>query len=182
MKSVLLLIIFAVVSCKSQQILSINTALDNIPNNAQVKDLNNELNPYIGTYKANFGGNEITLFITKEENKLEKRVSKQFYRDALVVKYIVKNVSGLILQSNQNSSSNQLYSIGTRPTENSVVLYYYGTNCGVGWGKVTIKKLSTTQISWDYSPNSTSLRDDCPSTADKTVYLPETDNLIFTKQ
>ena len=182
MKSVLFLIIFAVVSCKSQQILPMNTALDDIPNNAQVKDLNNELNPYIGTYKANFEGNEITLFITKEENKLEKRVSKQFYRDALVVKYIVKNVSGLILQSNQNSSSNQLYSIGTRPTENSVVLYYYGTNCGVGWGKVTIKKLSTTQISWDYSPNSTSLRDDCPSTADKTVYLPETDNLIFTKQ
>jgi hypothetical protein len=182
MKSVLFLIIFAVVSCKSQQILPINTALDNIPNNAQVKDLNNELNPYIGTYKANFEGNEITLFITKEENKLEKRVSKQFYRDALVVKYIVKNVSGLILQSNQNSSSNQLYSIGTRPSENSVVLYYYGTNCGVGWGKVTIKKLSTTQISWDYSPNSTSLRDDCPTNADKTVYLPETDNLIFTKQ
>ncbi len=182
MKSVLFLIIFAVVSCKSQQILPMNTALDDIPNNAQVKDLNNELNPYIGIYKANFEGNEITLFITKEENKLEKRVSKQFYRDALVVKYIVKNVSGLILQSNQNSSSNQLYSIGTRPSENSLVLYYYGTNCGVGWGKVTIKKLSTTQISWDYSPNSTSLRDDCPSTADKTVYLPETDNLIFTKQ
>ncbi|WP_294300411.1 DUF6705 family protein [uncultured Chryseobacterium sp.] len=168
-------------SCKAQ-ILPMNTALDNIPNNAQVKDLNSELNPYIGTYKANFQGNEITLFIIKEENKLEKRVNKQFYRDALVVKYIVKNASGLVLQNTQNGSSNQLYSIGTRPYENSVILYYYGTNCGVGWGKVTLKKINSTQISWDYEPNSTSIGEDCPANADKTIYLPETDNLIFTKQ
>ncbi|SMP19199.1 hypothetical protein SAMN06264346_10580 [Chryseobacterium profundimaris] len=94
----------------------------------------------------------------------------------------MKNSSGSILQNTQNGSTNQLYSIGTRPSENSVILYYYGTNCGVGWGKVTLKKLNSTQISWDYEPNSTSVRDDCPSTADKTVYLPETDNLIFTKQ
>ena len=100
------------VSCKSQQILPINTALDNIPNNAQVKDLNNELNPYIGTYKANFEGNEITLFITKEENKLEKRVSKQFYRDALIIKYIIKNTNGLILQDTQNNNdSNKNYTV-----------------------------------------------------------------------
>ncbi|GAA4153755.1 hypothetical protein GCM10022217_09890 [Chryseobacterium ginsenosidimutans] len=159
-----------------------NTALDDIPNNAHIKDLNNELNSFIGTYKANFEGNEITLLITKEENKLEKRINKQFYRDALVIKYIVKNISGSILQNTQNSSSNQLYSIGTSPSENSVILYYYGTNCGVGWGKVTLKKLNSTQISWDYNPNSTSIGDDCPANADKTVYLPETDNLIFTKQ
>ena len=168
-------------SCKAQ-ILPLNTALDNIPNNAQVKDLNNELNPFIGTYKASFEGNEITLFITKEENKLEKRVNKQFYRDALVIKYIIKNVNGLVLQDTQNSSLNQLYSLGTRPYENLVILYYYGTNCGVGWGKVTLKKLNSTQLSWTYNPNSTSVRDDCPANADKTVYLPVTDNLIFTKQ
>ena len=160
----------------------LNTALDNIPNNAQVKDLSNELNPYIGTYKANFGGNEITLYITKQENKLEKRFDKQFYRDALVIKYIVKNAVGVVLQSTQNSSSNQLYSIGTKSSENAIILYYYGTNCGIGWGKVTLKKLNSTQISWSYDPNSTSVRDDCPSNADKTVYLPVTDNLIFTKQ
>ena len=184
MKSVLLLIIFAVVSCKSQQILPINTALDNIPNNAQVKDLNNELNPYIGTYKANFEGNEITLFITKEENKLEKRVSKQFYRDALIIKYIIKNTNGLILQDTQNNndSNNKLHSTKIRVSQNSVDLNYSGTNCGVGWGIVKLKKLNPTQISWDYNPNSTSVGDDCSSNADKTVYLPETDNLIFTKQ
>ncbi|WP_299182195.1 DUF6705 family protein [uncultured Chryseobacterium sp.] len=178
---ILIGLITIVNSCKAQ-ILPLNTALDNIPNNAQVKDLNNELNPFIGTYKANFEGNEITLFITKEENKLEKRVNKQFYRDALVIKYIIKNVNGLVLQDTQNSSLNQLYSLGTRPYENLVILYYYGTNCGVGWGKVTLKKLNSTQLSWTYNPNSTSVRDDCPANADKTVYLPETDNLIFTKQ
>ncbi|WP_185207092.1 DUF6705 family protein [Chryseobacterium sp. C3] len=184
MKSVLFLITFAVVSCKSQQILPMNTALDDIPNNALVKDLNNELNPYIGIYKANFEGNEITLYITKEENKLEKRVSKQFYRDALIIKYIIKNTNGLILQDTQNNndSNNKLHSTKIRVSQNSVDLNYSGTNCGVGWGIVKLKKLNPTQISWDYNPNSTSVGDDCPANADKTVYLPETDNLIFTKQ
>ncbi|WP_317048317.1 DUF6705 family protein [Chryseobacterium taichungense] len=181
-KSIIFVCLITIVNSCKAQILPMNTALDNIPGNAHVKDLNNELDPYIGTYKANFQGDEITLFIIKEENKLEKRVNKQFYRDALVVKYIVKNANGSILQNTQNTSTNQLYSIGTRPSENSVILYYYGTNCGVGWGKVTLKKLNSTQISWDYDPNSTSVREDCPATADKTVYLPETSGLIFTKQ
>ncbi|WP_294224886.1 DUF6705 family protein [uncultured Chryseobacterium sp.] len=184
MKSFLFLMVFVAAYCKSQQILPLNTALDNIPNNAQVKDLNNELNPYIGTYKANFQGNEVTLFITKEENKLEKRMNKQFYRDALIVKYIVKNTSGLILQDTQNNSYNinKLNSTKIRNSQNLVELNYSGTNCGIGWGIIKLKKINSTQISWDYEPNSTSIGEDCPTNADKTIYLPETDNLIFTKQ
>ncbi|WP_288459881.1 DUF6705 family protein [uncultured Chryseobacterium sp.] len=185
MKKILsiLLMTFLIVSCKGQQY-PLNTNYEEVPNNAYLKDLNNELNPYIGIYKANFEGNEITLYITKEENKLEKRVSKQFYRDALIIKYIIKNTNGLILQDTQNNndSNNKLHSTKIRVSQNSVDLNYSGTNCGVGWGIIKLKKLNLTQISWDYNPNSTSVGDDCPANADKTVYLPETDNLIFTKQ
>ena len=179
----LLVLIVNLISYKAQ-ILPLNTPFLDIPNGAYVKDTNNELNPYIGTYKTNFEGKEITLFITKQENKLEKSTGKTYYMDALIVKYIVKNNLGVILQDtqNQNIQDIKLYSINTRPYENSVILYYSGTNCGVGWGKVTLKKLNSTQLSWAYYPNSTSVRDDCPANADKTVYLPETDNLIFTKQ
>jgi hypothetical protein len=174
---------FLIVSCKGQ-ILPLNTFFETVPQGAYLKDLNNELSPYIGIYNANFEGNEITLYVTKQENKLEKSTGKTYYMDALIVKYIVKNNLGVILQDtqNQNIQDIKLYSINTRPYENSVILYYSGTNCGVGWGKVTLKKLNSTQLSWAYYPNSTSVRDDCPANADKTVYLPETDNLIFTKQ
>ena len=174
---------FLIVSSRGQT-LPLNTILRNIPQDSYVKDLNHELDPYIGIYKSNFEGNEITLYITKQENKLEKSTGKTYYLDALVIKYIVRNNSGIILQDTQNSNvpNIELYSIATRPYENKIIFYYSGTNCGIGWGDVFLKKISATQISWEYRPDSTSISDNCPLTADKTVYLPETDNLIFTKQ
>ncbi|GAA5092706.1 hypothetical protein GCM10023210_22030 [Chryseobacterium ginsengisoli] len=60
-----LMLIMTLMSCKAQN-LSLNTAFSTIPNGAYLKDANNELTPYIGTYKANFEENEITLYTTKQ--------------------------------------------------------------------------------------------------------------------
>lgn len=171
--------------CKSQT-LPLNTLMDNIPQGAYVKDLNNELNPYIGVYKGNYEGNEITLFINKVEHKFEKRTNKDYFMDVLDVKYIVKNSSGLVLQntSRGNFPNIELYSLGVNYNNNSVTFYYSGTNCKVGWGSINLKKLNSTQLSWEYYPNSRIINDTtCPPGTDTTVYLPVTDDeLIFTKQ
>lgn len=189
MKYLFFLLTFLSFLCRSQQQqLPLNTLIENIPSNAYVKDLSNELVPYIGVYKANFQGNEITLFITKEEDKLIQYSDQVFFQDALVIKYIIKNSSGIAVQDTQNMVLNNhsyfnIISMGTRPTLGDIVLAYDGTNCGIGRGKIILKKLNTTQMSWDYRPNS-SLIDSatCPPSTDKTVYLPETKDLIFTKQ
>lgn len=185
LKIALILSLIFTISCKSQT-LPLNTALIDIPQNAYLKDINNELIPYIGTYKANFQGNEITLYITKEENKLMDYGDQKFYRDALAIKYIVKNSSGVVLQDTNNTNNTpkiELYSIGTRPYQNSVIFFYSGTNCRVGWGKIILKKLNPTQISWEYRPNDIILDDSrCPPGTDINIYLPETKDLIFTKQ
>ena len=182
---VLLNLTIITISCKSQT-LPLNTLMDNIPQGAYVKDLNNELNPYIGVYKGNYKGNEITLFINKVEHKFEKRTNKDYFVDALDVKYTVKNSSGLILQdtSNGNLPNIEFYSIRLRSSNNSVTFYYSGTNCKVGWGKIILKRLNSTQLSWEYYPNSRIITDaTCPPGTDTTVYLPVTDDeLIFTKQ
>lgn len=181
---VILKLLIITISCKSQT-LPLNTLMDNIPQGAYVKDLNNELDPYIGTFKANYKGNEITLFINKLEHKFEKRTNKDYFMDVLNVKYIVKNSSGLILQdtSGNNAPNIELYSLGVNSDDNSVDFYYSGTNCGIGWGEIILKKLNPTQISWDYRPNSLVIDDaTCPPGTDKTVYLPVTKDLIFTKQ
>lgn len=68
-------IIFSIISCKAKT-LPLNTHLDNIPNNAYVKYLNNELSAYIETYEANFENKKITLYLSKLENKLEKSFGK----------------------------------------------------------------------------------------------------------
>lgn len=180
-KIAIVLIILWTITYNAQQVLSLNTFLENIPANAHVKDLNNELMPYIGTYKANFEGNEITLFITKVEDKLEKSTNKNYYMDALVIQYIVKNSNGIILQDSQSTPNIELYSIGSKPAQNKIVFYYSGTNCNVGWGDIYLSKISASQILWDYRPNSIVLVN-CPQNSDLTVYLPDTKNLIFNKQ
>ncbi|ASW73261.1 hypothetical protein IQ37_04065 [Chryseobacterium piperi] len=159
--------------------------MDNITQNAYVKDLNNELNPYIGTYKANFEGNQITLYITKEEKKPTKNLNKNYYKDILNVKFIIKNSAGITLQDTKNNSSqiNTIYSMNTNSIRNIVSLSYSGTNCGVGWGKINLKKINSTQLSWEYRPNSRVIdKARCPGNPDLTVYIPESQNLIFTKQ
>jgi len=177
-----------IISCKAQQNpLPLNTWMENIPQGAYVKDLNNELSPYVGTYKATYQGNEITLFITKEENRVTKRAGKQFYRDALVIKYNVKNSSGQTLQETQNINNPDIYiySYKTRVVsqQSTIIFIYSGTNCGVGWGDIYLKKINNTQISWTYNAESTLITEqNCPGNPDKTVYLPQTKDLIFTKQ
>jgi len=183
-----LICIISAFSCKSQTY-PLNTDYDNIPNYSYLKDLNNELNPYIGTYKANFQGKEILLYVVKEENKLVDRIDKKFYRDVLSIRYIVKGPSGNILQDTKNMTfqSDQIrytiYSMRTRPDIGDLTLSYGGTNCGVGSGKIILKKINITQISWEYRPNDTILDSGrCPAGTDITIYLPETKDLIFTKQ
>lgn len=182
-KTIFFSLFISLLSCKAQT-LPLNTSMKDIPLNAHVKDTNNELAPYIGTYRANFQGKEITLYITKEEDKLTKRLQKNFYRDALVIKYTVKNSSGTILQDTKNNTTAiEFYSYYTYPNKNSIVFYYSGTNCRVGWGDIYLKKINTNQISWEYRPDDIILDDSkCPPGTDINIYLPETKDLIFTKQ
>lgn len=173
----------SLVSCKAQ--LPLMTALSNIPQNAYVKDTNNILSPYSGIYRANYQGNEITFFINKEENKFMDYGNKKFYRDALNVKYIVRNSLGAVLQDtkNDNNTKIEIFSTMPRSIDNSILFTYSGTNCGVGWGKIILKKINDNQLSWEYLPNDTILDSNtCPPGTDINIYLPETKDLIFTKQ
>ncbi|KMQ68684.1 hypothetical protein ACM39_05150 [Chryseobacterium sp. FH2] len=175
-------------SCKAQEY-PLNTDFTTIQNYSYLKDLNNELSPYIGTYKANFQEKEITIYITQENHKLIDYIDQKFYRDVLCIRYIVKNSTGNALQDtkNMNFLSNQIkhtiYSMRTRPSQNAVIFDYGGTNCSVGNGKIILKKLSSIQLSWEYRPNDIILDSSkCPSGTDINIYLPETKDLIFTKQ
>ncbi|MFC7347213.1 DUF6705 family protein [Chryseobacterium zhengzhouense] len=195
MKNILLIIALAVslINCKAQQqIYPLNTYYKDAPNYAYMKDLDNYLPPYVGTYKATYQGDEITLFITKEDMYLTDYGpnKRKYYQDVLHVKYIVKKIAtGVILQDNQipnanDPNLNKITSMGTNDLDNnSIDLYYKGTNCAVGWGRITLKKINSTQITWSYYPNSSLfMAGDCPSGTDKKVYLPDTENLVFTKQ
>ncbi len=190
MKKILLFALFiSLITCKAQ-IYPLNTFFEDVPNYSYIKDLDNLLPQYVGTYKATFQGNEITLFITKEDKMLIDYGSndKKYYHDVLHIKYIVKKLStGTILQDTINlidPKRNKIISIGIALYDNNaIVLNYSGTNCGVGNGSIKLKKPTDNQISWSYYPDD-SLLDikECPLSLDRTVYLPVAKDLIFTKQ
>lgn len=188
-KTISLLVGLMFITISGQQVLGLNENYEEYPNYTYFKDLNNELGPYVGNYTANFEGNEISLYITKEDKKLHKLLDRYYYQDVLIIKYIVKNTSGSILHNTQNMGGLQflnyhkITSSGTFPALGDVRFYYTGTNCHVGWGKIILKKINSTQFTWEYRPNSMLLvGDECPSGTDTTVYLPVTKDLVFTKQ
>lgn len=124
-----------------------------------MKDYNNQLDFYVGTWKASFDNKVYVLTITKQIKKMLDY--RNIYQDVLQVKYVVKT-SDEILTINSNigadvtnaSDHHAIYSFGLKKSGSLAQLYYGGTNCGIEWGVIQFTKLNTTQFSWMYSPNS----------------------------
>ncbi|ROS10421.1 hypothetical protein EDF65_4303 [Chryseobacterium nakagawai] len=164
------------------------TSVDSVPNMSHLKDTNNELQSFVGTYVSNYNGNQITFYITKESDQFFDYGNKQIYMDILYVRYTVKDSSSNILQTTQNMTFksdklNTIFSLWVTENGNKALLNYTGTNCSVGWGDIRLKKINSTQLSWEYRPDDiVTTASKCPPTLDTKIYLPETKDLIFTKQ
>lgn len=192
MKKILsiLALITSMIACKAQQqIYPLNTYYEDVPNYSYMKDLNNYLPQYVGTYKATYQGNEITLFITKEDMHLTDYGpnDRKYYQDVLHIKYIVKDIAtGAMLEDTQNQPNvnNEIISLRTNDLDNnSLSLFYSGTTCGLGSGEIILKKINSTQINWSFwYEKQLLIQGECPNYQSVKVYLPKTTGLIFTKQ
>ena len=184
------MLITSMIACKAQQqIYPLNTYYEDVPNYSYMKDLNNYLPQYVGTYKATYQGNEITLFITKEDMHLTDYGpnDRKYYQDVLHIKYIVKDIAtGAMLEDTQNQPNvnNEIISLRTNDLDNnSLSLFYSGTTCGLGSGEIILKKINSTQINWSFwYEKQLLIQGECPNYQSVKVYLPKTSDLIFTKQ
>ena len=188
MKKVFLIILLTTLaSCKSQY--PLKTDYTSIPTNSYLKDLNNELPNFVGLYKADYQNNIITLNLILENHKFINNVLNNYYIDLIKIGFKIESNNGLIIYDtqDQNIPQNELkHTIRSMWVDNNgseLISYYGGTNCGVGWGTIKLTKINPNQLSWSFEPNSTIVDDNnCPQNTDITIYLPETKNLIFTKQ
>ncbi|MFC3755269.1 DUF6705 family protein [Chryseobacterium tructae] len=182
-----ILVLFTVLFCKAQQVLPLNNSASKSPTNSYFKDLNNELDYYTGTWVGHFNSKTIKLVITKDIKIPFEMWKKNFYTDRLFVKYEVKR-DNVVLESSLNKDFTNDVGLSiegskTKDNEGGITLVFAGGNCSVGIGTIVLKKISSAQFSWGYYPGTTTRNDkDCPPTQDYTIYLPETENLIFTKQ
>ncbi|VDH03646.1 hypothetical protein [Bergeyella zoohelcum] len=180
-KSIYFALLMFFININAQNIYPLDTPFSQIPNNAYLKDLNNELDPYIGKYIAMDNGKIIELNITKHLKNPEFGINNSIYfQDILKVKIVIKDYLGNVIYENFTHPKDKFNSYFIMPARDTLVFYYSGTNCAVGWGDVFLKKLNATQIQWNYKPES-ARTEKCPN-ADLTLYLPQTKDLIFTKQ
>lgn len=176
------------ISCKAQHTYPMSSNPLQLPPNSYMNDAGNELDKFVGTWHASNNGKFYILKISKIINK--KIDYLNLFQDTLLIKYTVKNnTQNSILQSTENmqlvnaSDFFSVYSYGLENSGSKALFYYSGTHCGVGWGVIELSDISNNQINWSYVPNSTTLTDQsCPAGQDLIIYLPITQNLVFTKQ
>ncbi|SIT17678.1 hypothetical protein SAMN05421786_107202 [Chryseobacterium ureilyticum] len=185
MKQIIYILIFFTIPCKAQQILPLNSSAFKSQTNSYFKDINNELDDYTGIWTSNFDNKTIKLVITKEIKTPFKMWNKNFYTDQLFIKYEVKK-DNIVLESTLNkdfTADSKLSIEGSKIQDNSITLVFSGGNCSVGIGTINLKKINATQFSWGYYPGTTTRIDTlCPPDREYKIHLPETENLIFTKQ
>ena len=185
MKNIFLIsVILLSFSCRAQQTYPLDTDYKTVANYSYLKDNNNELIPFIGTWKAAFDSKEITIKIDKVDHHYTKLGTHIYYEDVLFIRYSIKNSQGTIIKSTINLpiTEAKIKSIAIFPNQ-GISFIYSGGDCRFGWGDVDLQLIDSAHIKWRYKPEGVILTNlNCPNGADTTIYLPETNNLVFTKQ
>ncbi|WP_336665067.1 DUF6705 family protein [Elizabethkingia meningoseptica] len=166
------------------QILPLNTYYTEITTNSYLKDLDNILPRYTGTWRTDYNGANIYLTIDNVTKHPSKFGNISFYNDVLFVRYVIKNSDGAIIQSTLGKAITEanIKSIISRP-DNTIAFTYSGGDCGVGSGRIFLEYIDTTHLKWSYYPESSLIiAGECPQGSDLKVYLPKTEDLVFTKQ
>ncbi|KMQ67722.1 hypothetical protein ACM39_12850 [Chryseobacterium sp. FH2] len=96
MKNIILLILFmTTISCKAQ-IYPLNTSTLDVPNGSYIKDINNELDQYIGLWKANWQGKTIYLDLKKVKKKYSHLDGANIYMDEIFGERKIINANGIV--------------------------------------------------------------------------------------
>ncbi|WP_086984998.1 DUF6705 family protein [Elizabethkingia miricola] len=169
------------------QTISLSQVPDQTPNGSYLKDIDNTLPLFTGTWTANFEGKQVTLNISDViVSHPIKILDTRYTSDVLFMRYTVKDSNGNQLASTMNKTTTNanIISTFTSPDKNSIAFDYRGEECGIGEGFIILKKIDSNHIKWEY--NSTGGLIDpkqCSNYSDSIKsYIPRTVDLTFTKQ
>jgi len=153
MKNILLISLFIFAfSCKAQQVYPLRTYID-IPENSYLKDTNNELQNYEGTWKGTWNNKTIFFTFKKINNKYNSTL--KYYKDILIGKFIVKDINGAILFDNTSISDDHAKIIGfglIKNTSTYLISYQDPDLCHTtGKARISFTDTTKTQLEWKYS-------------------------------
>lgn len=180
-RQLLLLLCLIFMKGYEAQVFPIDTYLGNIPAGAYLKDSNNDLNKFVGIYQTNYKGNTIAITLTKAFDIRRSRMRYDYFTDGLLMGFSIKSPNGQVLQISTVNHLNKINYIDFDSTKQMVAFHYSGTHCRNGNGIIYLKYKNPQQLGWVLK-DGTDGSSNCPPGADTTVYLPEWDEVIFTRQ
>lgn len=166
MKQALIIIALHSIILSCAQIYPITTPTFDVPPNSYIKDLNNDLLPYEGTWRGTWD-NKVFYFTLKRIKKLhEFRPNHPFYKDILVGKFkILTSDEVLTVYDNTNLPDNDAKIEGTRFFNNPIrySLLYLDPDLCLRSGSIRINFINSnpTQLNWKYIDTTDMLPSDC---------------------
>lgn len=123
-----------------------------IPENAYLKDINNELNSYTGTWKGSWDNKTIFIIFKKVTNKYDEVF--KYYRDYLIGKFKVVDVNGNIMFDNTSLPDDKvkIEGSGFRKKDNKYSLIYIDDDlCGASGNiRIIFTDNNKTKLNWEY--------------------------------
>jgi hypothetical protein len=156
-------------SCKAQTIVPLEKTIEyklsgGIPDGAYLKDINNLLNKYLGTWKGTFEDKNYTFIITKFKHDF-----LGITVDELLIRYLITTTNGAVIEDTRSLPDTSPYVIKGDYFSKGATYYvsnYLGKNSGCGQkGTVFIrmKNAANTEMSLILVPDKILLTEDsCP--------------------
>lgn len=95
-KIVIILLVCFVNSVFAQQVFPLNTPKVDTPNGAYYKDLDGELNQYVGTWKGNWEGKTLFLQLRKVKKKYPLNDESYYFSDKIVGERKIISPNGIV--------------------------------------------------------------------------------------
>ncbi len=163
MKNIFLfLLLTATISCNAQTIYPLRTFTE-IPDNAYLKDTNNELIQYVGTWKGTWEGK--TLFVTfkKITNKYDEDLG--YYKDQLIGRFKVIDANGFVRYDNTSLPDNLVKIIGGkfRKLDDKYSLIYIDRDLCNTSGNIWLSFTTPTktELNWELYFGSNMINESC---------------------
>lgn len=170
-RPILIILTLSIISCHAQTV-SLETLAqcqqENPPfqcpeNFSYVKDINNLLNKYVGTWKGTLNGKTYEFYFIKKEN-----VGDDIKDDRLIGRFRVTNSTGTVLYNTLNETNdNETNFFGTnfQPNLEAYKVYFVGNSECVEYGDVYLRIYPSTpnQMTLYFHPdNDITVEGSCP--------------------
>ncbi|MDV2442542.1 hypothetical protein CMV00_01840 [Elizabethkingia anophelis] len=187
MKKFLTVIIILIALLAKAQTISLSNAPYEIPKGSYLKDIDNTLPLFTGSWSSDFEGNHVLLFITdKVENYPINLATTNYYSDVLLMKYTINDSDNnqLVSTINKTLSDVNIISTFTSSDKKRIGFVYKGEACGIGRGLIYLTLIDATHIKWEYKSTGGIIDPNKCSgySPDIKSYIPRSSDLIFTKQ